>query len=465
MSAHSKHSSFSHQIKTLRNQFAQADNLPFANLLTAERLERILREEKVAWSERVFTPVITVWAFLSQVITADGSCRAAVARVVAWLVAQGRAACRAGTDAYCKARKRLPERLFARLVRETGQELSVQAKPAWRWKGRRIILGDGSTHSMPDTPANQSAYPQSATQKPGVGFPIVRSMFLFCLATGAALNVAFAPQKGKKTGENSLLRTILDTFCLGDIALFDRYFSGYFDFALLWLRGVDTVARGHQIRKRDFRKGQRLGRLDHVVIWTKPQRPEWMDIDTYETIPRFLRIREVAVTIAQKGFRVKRLIVQTTLIDADFASSSDLAQLYRSRWHVELDLRALKITLGMDILTCKTPEMVRKEIWARLLAYNLLRGLMTQAAFDLGANPRDLSFKGALTYLREIAAQLQCAADAKLVELRAALLIAIETNRVNDRPDRTEPRQRKRRPKDYPHLNTPRREAKQQMAA
>lgn len=465
MSAHSKHSSRSYQIKTLRNQFAQAEDLPFANLLTAERLECILREENVHWSERVFTPMVTLWAFLSQVMTADGSCRAAVARVAAWLVAQGRSACRAGSDAYCKARQRLPESLLRRLVRETGQELSQMADREWLWKGRRVLLGDGSTHSMPDTPANRKAYPQSAAQKAGVGFPIVRSMFLFCLSTGAALNAAFAPFKGKKTGENSLLRTILDTFRSGDIALFDRYFSGYFDVALLQERGVDVVSRGHQLRKRDFRTGERLGPFDHIVTWSKPQRRESLDRETYDALPMTMRIREVAVTVAQKGFRVRHLVVQTTLLDADFASSRDLAQLYRCRWHVELDLRSLKITLGMDVLTCKTPEMVRKEIWTRLLAYNLIRGLMAQSAYDLGAHPRDLSFQAALSFLREIAAQLQYASGDTRIELRAALLIAINANRVNNRPDRVEPRQRKRRPKDYPHMKTTRQEAKQQLAA
>lgn len=465
MSAHSKHFSLAHQIKTLRNQFAQTDSLPLADLLTAQRLQAILDDEKVSWPERTFTPIVTLWAFLSQVITADGSCRGAVARVIAWLVDQGRAACRAGTDAYCKARQKLPEKVFARLVRETGQDLSGQADPSWLWKGRRVLLGDGSTHSMPDTPANQKAYPQSASQKPGVGFPLLRSMFLFCLATGAALNVAFAPQKGKKTGENSLLRTMFETFRIGDVALFDRYFSGYFDFALLWMRGVDVVARGHQLRKRDFRKGLRLGQLDHVVTWTKPPCPDGMSADTYASLPSFLRIREVVVTVAEKGFRGKRFVVQTTLTDLQSATAKDLAKLYRCRWHVELDIRSLKITLGMDVLTCKTPAMVRKEIWTRLLAYNLLRGLMAQAAYDLGANPRDLSFKGALSYLREIAARLHHAQGDDLIELRTALLIAINANQVNDRPGRVEPRRRKRRPKDYPHLHTTRQQAKVELAA
>jgi hypothetical protein len=464
MPAHSNQSRHSRQINTLRNQFAQDDGLPFANLLTTERLNRAFREENAIWSERIFTPMVTLWAFLSQVLMADGSCRKAAARVAAWLVAQGRPACRATSDAFCKARKRLPESLLARLARETGQHLSGLAEPEWRFKGRRVILGDGSTHSMPDTPQNQAAYPQSKSQKPGVGFPILRSMFLFCLSTGASLNAAFAPLKGKKTGENSLLRTILDTFKIGDIALLDRYFSGYFDTALLKQRGVDVVTRGHQIRNRDFRRGQSLGHLDHVVVWTKPQRPEWMDSVTYMSLPTTMKVREVAVIVAQRGFRTRGLILQTTLVDADI-SADDLAKLYRCRWHVELDLRSLKITLGMDVLTCKTPEMVRKEIWTRLIAYNMLRGLMAQSANDLGHNPRDFSFKAAQSLLEEVAARLHSASGETLIALRAALLIGIHANRVNDRPDRVEPRQRKRRPKDYPHLNTTRRQAKTRLAA
>jgi len=454
-----------HQMETLRNQFAQSDDLPFANLLTSQRVEQALREEKAVWSERVFTPVVTLWAFLSQVLMAEGSCRKAVARVAAWLVASGQQACRLRTDAYCKARKRLPESLLRRLACETGAELSSLAEVAWQFKGRRVLIGDGSTHSMPDTPENQAAYPQSRTQKAGVGFPILRSFFLFCLATGAALNAAFAPCRGKKTGENSLLRTLLDTFRIGDIFLADRYFAGYFDVALLFLRGVDSVVRGHQLRKRDFRKGQKLGLMDHIVTWIKPKCPEWMDPDTYAALPATMNIREVAVTIAIPGFRVKHIIVQTTLLDADFASRQELAGLYRCRWHVELYLRTLKITLHMDILTCKTPEMVRKEIWARLLGYNLLRGLMAQAASDLGAKPCDLSFKGALSFLEEIAPRLPYAHGDILIELHALLLIAIDANRVNDRPNRVEPRKRKRRPKDYPHLNTSREEAKSQLGA
>jgi hypothetical protein len=453
-----------HQIETLRNQFAQTDGLAFANLLTVDRIERALREENAVWSERVYTPLITLWAFLTQVISADTSCRTAVARVLAWLVSQGLPSCSPRSDPYCKARQRLPESLLVRLTCETGRELHDLAQPEWRWKGRRVKLGDGSTCSMPDTPANQKAYPQARTQKPGVGFPILRLMVVFCLATGSVINAAMCPYRGKKTGENSLLRGMLDdTFEPGDIFLADRYFSSYFDAALLGQHGVDVVVRGHQLRKRDYRIGERLGRMDHIVVWPKPKRPAWMDQRTYVSLPSCMCIREVAVTVRQAGFRTRHVVVQTTLLNADFASADDLAHLYRCRWHAELDLRSLKITLGMDILTCKTPDMVRKEIWARFLAYNLIRGVMAQAAHDLRAEPRQFSFKGALTFLREIATRLQPARGAIAATLRDWLFLAIVNYPVGDRPDRIEPRRRKRRPKGYPLLKTTRDEARKRI--
>ncbi len=459
MAAHFTRSRRAHQIEKLRNQFADSEDLPFANLLSAERIERAVREEKAVWSERVYTPVLTLWAFLSHVITAESSCRKTVARVLAWLVAQRRPPCSPKTDPYCKARQRLPESLLVRLTRETGQDLHDRAESAWRWKGRRVKIGDGTTASMPDTPSNQKAYPQSRSQKAGVGFPILRMMVLFCLATGSVLDAAISPYHGKKTGENALLRTLLDSFAPKDIFLADRYFSGYFDIALLRQRGVDAVVRGHQLRARDFRRGQRLGVMDHVVTWIKPQRPAWMDKVTYASLPASMQIREVAVTVEQVGFRTRHLIVQTTLVDAAAATGAELASLYRCRWHVELDLRTLKITLGMDVLTCKSPAMVRKEIWARFLAYNLIRGLIAQAAHDLGAEPRQLSFTAALSFLAEIAIRLDSANDAVAADLREWLLLSIGAYQVNDRPDRVEPRRRKRRPKDYPHLATSRAEA------
>lgn len=455
----------SHQIETLRSQFAQADGLPFADVLPAERVQKALDEEGASWREVVYTPAVTLWAFLTQVSSPDASCRAAVARVLAWLVGQGRRLCSPKTDPYCKARQRLPEAVFKRLVRETGGALQNDMPNEWLWKNRRVKLADGTTVSMPDTPANQQAYPQAATQKPGLGFPIARMVVIFCLATGAALDAAIGRYQGKKTGENALLRELESAFEPGDVLLADRYFGGWFDIAWWVRRGVDVVVRLHQHRRCDLRRGRRLGRNDHCTVWTKPQRPAWMDEETYRSFPDELELREVRVTIPQAGFRTREVVVVTTMLDPEQVPSADLASLYRARWHAELDLRSLKITLGMDVLRCLSPDMVRKEIWAHLLAYNLIRTLMAQAAHENELLPRDISFKGAQQTVAAFADRLIDAEDdMTFYELCAELLTAIAAHRVGDRPDRIEPRARKRRPKHYPYLMTPRCAARKQLA-
>ncbi len=344
------------QIETLRTQFAQTDGLPFADLLTAERLELALREEKATWREAIWTPVLTLWAFLSQVTSPDGSCRLTVDRVLAWLVSRGEEPCTPKTDPYCKARQRLPESLLRRLMRETGQSLHQLSPAAWLWKGRRVKIADGTTVSMPDTAQNQAAYPQPASQKKGLGFPIARLVVVFCLATATVLDATLGRYHGKQQGENSLLRTLEQALEPGDVLLADRYYSGWFDIAWWQQCGVDVVTRLHQRRRCDLRRGRRLGRNDHVVVWTKPPRPDWMDEATYQSLPEQLELREVRVQVAQPGFRTKVLVVVTTLLDAAVYSAKDLATVYRLRWHAELDLRSLKVTLGMDGVQFPQPQ-------------------------------------------------------------------------------------------------------------
>jgi Transposase DDE domain len=448
------------QLETLRTQFAQADGLPFADVLTAERLERALDEEKATWREVIYTPALTLWAFLSQILSPDGSCRATVARVLAWLVSRGEEPCSPKTDPYCKARQRLPESLFRRLVRETGQELHRKSLPAWRWLGRPVKVADGTTVSMPDTAANQAAYPQSPSQKPGLGFPLARVVVVFCLACGTVLDAALGRYQGKQTGENALLRTLTNALDPGDVLLADRYFGGWFDIALWQQHGIDVVVRLHQLRRCDLRRGRRLGPDEHVVAWPKPQRPAWMDEATYQALPEELELREVGVRVRQRGFRTKVLVVVTTLCDATTYPAADLAELYRLRWHAELDLRCLKTTLGMDVLRCKSPAMVRKEVWAHLLVYNLIRAVLAQAAVEYGADPRELSFKGGLQALAAFAERLLEAPVETRAELYDWLLLTIGAHQVGDRPDRVEPRARKRRPKEYPLLTKPRAEAR-----
>lgn len=454
------------QIETLRTQFAQGDGLPFADVLSAERIEDALREEEATWREDVYTPLLTLWAFLGQVVCPDGSCRAAVARVLAWLVSRGETPCTPETGPYCKARQRLPESLLRRLVRETGRGVHNETPAEWLWKGRRVKVVDGTTVSMPDTPANQAAYPQHNAQAPGIGFPIARLVVVFRLACGTVLDAALGRYQGKQAGETALLRGLDGALEPGDVLLGDRCYGSWFDLALWQERGVDAVVRLHQQRHCDFRRGRRLGPDDHVIEWAKPaQRPEWMDEATYARLPERLVLREVRVRVTQAGFRTKRLVVVTTLVDKTAVTAADLAELYRARWHAELDLRSLKVTLGLDVLRCKSPAMVRKEVWARLIAYNLIRAVMARAALDFGCAPRSLSFKGALQSLRAFAERMVDANGSTADELSDWLLIAIASHSVGDRPDRVEPRKRKRRPKHYPLLMQPRAEARAALTA
>lgn len=462
--AHSNRQRRARQIESLRNQFAQSDGLPFAGVLSAERIEVALREEKAAWREELYTPLLTLWAFLSQVVCPDGSCRAAVARVLAWLVSQDATPCTPQTGPYCKARTRLPESLLRRLVRETGRHLHNEAPSEWLWKGRRVKLVDGTTVSMPDTAANQAAYPQHTAQAPGLGFPIARLVVVFCLACGTVLDAALGRYQGKQAGETALLRGLDGALEPGDILLGDRCFGGWFDLALWHERGIDAVVRLHQQRDCDFRRGRRLGPNDHIVEWVKPPRPMWMDEATYARLPERLTLREVRVRVAQAGFRTHSLVVVTTLLDPTI-TADDLAELYRARWHAELDLRSLKVTLGLDVLRCKTPAMVRKEVWAHLIACNLIRAVIARTALEFGGPPRDVSFKGALQAMRAFAERLVDATKTTADELFEWLLIAIGSYHVGDRPDRIEPRKRKRRPKHYPFLMQPRAEARAALVA
>jgi hypothetical protein len=228
--------------------------------------------------------------FLSQCLSIDHSCRDAVARLIAWRLGSSLRPCSADTGAYCTARDDLPEEACSRLMRETGGEVEQQAPPEWRWLGHRVRLVDGSTLTMPDTPANQAEYPQVPGQKRGCGFPIVRIVVVFSLAVGTVLDAAIGKYQGKQTGENSLFRTLHNLIQEDDVVLVDRCFSGWFDLALLSQRSVHTVVRKHQLRATDFRTGKRLGSHDHLVHWEKPQRPEWMSAEQYAKLPDRFRL-------------------------------------------------------------------------------------------------------------------------------------------------------------------------------
>lgn len=445
-----------------RQQMLAEEYLCLRQLLAPERIEAALQRHPVRFRQCLYTPVVTIWTFLHQVLAADQSCRAAVARLLACLCVGGDHSASAKTDPYCKARQRLPEGALADLARQSGDDLQVATAPTNLLGGRPIKIADGTTVSMPDTPANQKAYPQQPGQKEGLGFPILRLVGLISLSCGAVLDVALARYSGKRTGETSLLRRLLHRLQAGDILLADAIFSNYWTIALLLERGVDLVSRHDGKRKMDFRQGRRLGRHDHVVAWQKPKRPGWMSLRLYHSLPETLSIRELTVEIHQKGFRCRRLYLVTTLLDGQSYSATDLARAFRARWHAELDLRSIKHVMQMEVLRCKSPAMVRKEIWMHVLAYNLIRTLMARAAAEADLGPRDLSFKGAMQTLVAFSVAGGIRPDRGDL-LYAAVLKALATHRVNNRPDRIEPRAVKRRPKKAAYLTAPRSIAKARL--
>ena len=275
------------------------------------------------------------------------------------------------------------------LSRETGRLLREKALKQWLWRGRTVKLVDGTGISMPDTPENQKHYPQPSTQAPGVGFPLARLVMVICLATGAALDMAVGPYSGKGSGELGLVRGLLQGFSQGDVMLADALYCNYWLIATLMARGVDVLFEQNGARSTDFRRGQSLGTRDHLVRWSKPvTRPDWMTAEQYAGFAEEITVREV---------KVNHQVLVTTLLDHRKVNKSDLSDLYARRWNVELDLRNLKTTMGMDVLSCQTPQMNEKQLWVHLLAYNVIRLLMAQAACNAGLDPRVLSFNPPLT--------------------------------------------------------------------
>jgi hypothetical protein len=450
--------------------FLNRPGLPFADVITETSIQKAFDDEAVWFAENedaVYTPAITLWAFLSQVLCKGElrSCVAAVARISTLLVALERGPCASNTGAYCRARGKLSEPALRRLAVEAAAGCEKQIKQEWLWHGRHVYLADGTTISMPDTPQNQKLYPQPRTQQKGLGFPMARLAVLLSLATGMIMDMALGPYLGKETGETALLRSLLAHFTPGDILLADRYYCSYFMVALLLAAGVDFVTRIHQLRRVDFRRGQRLGPGDHIVEWKRPQKPAWMDQQTYDQVPASIQVREIHVHVDQPGFRVESLVVVTTLRDAQAFPPKDIAELYGRRWLAELDIRAIKITLGMDVLRCKTPAMIHKEVWTCLLAYNLIRRAMLQSAETSGQSPRELSFAAALQGIAANWQVIVLSGDSIAANLVEAALTHMADHVVGYRPNRIEPRAIKRRPKPHDLLTQPRDQARAKLRA
>jgi len=376
-----------HQQHRVRHHATTHDAYAFFNLLTGPEFLDPVESLLPAHRERLFPPTETLSMFLAQAMSADRSCQKAVDDTAIKRLMGGLPLCSTHTGAYCRARQRLPLEMVSTLARHTGRMMAERTPVTWRWRGRPVRLVDGATVALPDTADNQEVYPQPGSQQPGLGFPLCRLVGIVCLASGAVLDAAMGPCRGKGSDEQSLLRAILDTLEAGDILLGDAFYATYFLLCALHAKGVDAVfeQQGSRRRSTDFRYGQRLGQRDHLIELHKPKiKPAWMSQVAYDQAPDTLTVREL---------RTGGKILMTTLLCPKRTSKVALKALYRDRWQVELDLRNIKTTLGMEMLSCRTPAMAEKEIWVYLLAYNLIRLLMAQAASLADIMPRQLSFK------------------------------------------------------------------------
>jgi hypothetical protein len=410
--------------------------------------------------ERIFTPLVTFWAFLAQVLERGSSCRDALWRVLAWASFEGRAPQTASrrTGGYCQARARLEDRTLEHIGTHLTEQLQRNLPQDHLWKGRAVKIVDGTGISMPDTPANQKEWPQSQEQQPGCGFPLLKLVGLFCLASGALLHFVHG---NKHQHEASLARALWKLLLAGDILLADRGFCSFASLSAILAQGADAVLRLHQKRPADFRRGRRLGPNERLVTWVKPlQRPKTGDPQDFATLPATLTLRLLRYRIAVPGFRSQEVVLVTTLLDRQLHPLEDLAELYFQRWSVELHFREIKTLLGMDVLRCLSPKMIAKELAMHRIAYNLVRALMQQASLDYHVALPRLSFKGTLDALEHFAQAIHASSGRprKQAALLQELLRTIAADLLPDRPNRSEPRARKRRPKNYHLLTKPRKQ-------
>jgi hypothetical protein len=450
--------------KILKQQFQRSFGLPWQHILPESRLEEILREENITYRNTVYTPINTLWTMISQALDPDKSLSNALKQMITWLSAVAADCPSTDTGAYTKARQRLPESLLQRLVPETADALEQQVRPEHQWCGRPVRVCDGTTVLMSDSAANQAAYPQHGNQTAGCGFPIAKVVVMFSLMTGAVVAACIAPWAMSEIVMSRLLYLELE---VGEVVLADQAYGSYCDLALVQQQGADGVFRKHQARRTDFRRGIKPGIGDHQVVWQKPvKRPDHMSQTEFAQIPETLMVREVCLRFPQRGFRDERIIVVTTLLDAKRYSAKRLTQLYG--WHcsaAETNLRYLKTSLQMEMLRAKTPGMVRKEIWSHLLAYNLLRSVMEQAAPLSQYSRSRLSFQGFRQQFNHLIPLLAMLGRTAGQRLYRSFLENVGLDLLPSRPHRQEPRVVKRRPKPFPRMRQPRSVLKAKLVA
>lgn len=421
-------------------------NISLTDILGSENCQRVISGCR-EFREGIYNPIKTLFIFIKQVLNPDKSCKNAVAEVVAEHLITNRKSISTNTGPYCKARKRLPEPTVHELVKEVGKSSAKKATPSWKVFGRELKAVDGSTIVMPDTKENQEVFPQQSVQKDGLGFPLVRIVVIMSLTVGTVLDYAFGAFKGKGNGESTLLRSIFGCIEQDDILLGDRYYPSFFLIADVLAKGADGIFRGQAQRLYDFRKGENLGKKDHIVEWKRPKKPKLMNQQIYDTYPEKMKVRE---------FKVNGIVYVTTLLNNKKYHCKELASIYRKRWQIEISLKNIKETMAMDMVSCKTPEMVKKEIGIHILAYNFIRVIMAEACLHQNVIPTQVSFKGTVQLLNKFMPYFINTSKKKNKLMYAELLIKIVKNKIGNRPGRIEPRAVKRRPKPYNMLTRPR---------
>jgi len=425
-----------------------------AQWLLPETIQSICRAHGHTWRERVLDPVTTVHLFLLQMLHGNTACNH-VPRL-AGVSCTG--------QAYGQARTRLPLALLQQLLRQVTSTLKEAFLDDGLWHGHRTFLVDGSGVSMPDRCQLQAEFGQPTGQRKGCGFPVTHILAMFHAGTGFLLRVIEAPLR---THDMSRIGQLHPELGEEDVLVGDRAFCSFAHLALLLARKAHGLFRVHQRQIVNFRphrratagrprkKGEkglptsrwlkRLGKHDQLVAYLKPDhRPAWMTDEQYTALPKLITVRELRFTIARKACRTRIVTLATTLLDPIRYPADDLAELYGQRWQIETNFRHLKQTMKMDVLRCHTLAGVQKELTMYALVYNLVRLVMREAARRQAVEVTRISFVDALRWLATVG-----------VGQTAMQLV------VNPlRPNRIEPRVRKRRATRYPPMSRPRTEVR-----